>query len=47
VVRGDLRSVEDIRQVFKAHQPEAVMHFASLIQVAESFAQPPNIYNHT
>jgi len=46
VVRGDLRSVEDIRQVFKAHQPEAVMHFASLIQVAESYAQPAKYYNH-
>jgi len=46
VIRGDLRSVEDIRQVFKAYQPEAVMHFASLIQVAESYAQPAKYYNH-
>ncbi|NMC66493.1 MAG: UDP-glucose 4-epimerase GalE [Acidobacteria bacterium] len=46
VVRGDLRSREDIKQVLKKYQPEAVLHFASLIQVAESYADPAKYYNH-
>ncbi|HRD02215.1 MAG TPA: UDP-glucose 4-epimerase GalE [Candidatus Saccharicenans sp.] len=46
VIRGDLWSKEDIQQALKAYQPEAVLHFASLIQVAESYAHPAKYYNH-
>jgi len=46
LVRGDLRSKEDIRAVFEQHQIEAVLHFAALIQVGESLTDPHKYYSH-
>ncbi|MCX6567931.1 MAG: UDP-glucose 4-epimerase GalE [Candidatus Aminicenantes bacterium] len=45
-VRGDLLDREALRQVFKARKIEAVLHFASLIQVGESYADPRKYYAH-
>lgn len=42
-VEGDLANIEVLNQVFEKYQPEAVMHFASFIQVGES-VQKPDIY---
>ena len=38
--RGDIRDDERLDAVFAAHQPVAVMHFAALIEVAESVLRP-------
>jgi UDP-glucose 4-epimerase len=46
LVRGDLRSERDLRQVFRNFPVEAVVHFASLIQVGESFTDPQKYYLH-
>ncbi|MDD8020845.1 MAG: UDP-glucose 4-epimerase GalE [Acidobacteriota bacterium] len=46
VIRGDLQSKEEIKQVLKEYRPEAVLHFASLIQVAESYTDPARYYYH-
>ena len=45
-VRGDLLDREALRQVFRTHKVEAVLHFASLIQVGESYADPRKYYAH-
>lgn len=42
-VEGDLADLGCLHQVFQKYQPEAVMHFASFIQVGES-VRKPNIY---
>jgi UDP-glucose 4-epimerase len=44
LVVGDLRDPESIRRVFEKHDFEAVLHFASLIQVGESYANPRKYY---
>jgi UDP-glucose 4-epimerase len=46
VIRGDLDDKEPIRRVFSTRQIEAVLHFASLIQVSESFLNPQRYYTH-
>jgi len=46
VIRGDLDDKEPIREVFKARKIEAVLHFASLIQVGESYLNPQRYYTH-
>lgn len=38
--RGDLLNRSDVDQVFKKHDPVAVMHFAALSQVGESMQEP-------
>ena len=38
--RGDLLNKSDVGQVFKKHDPVAVMHFAALSQVGESMQEP-------
>lgn len=38
--RGDLLDRARLDEVFAAHQPEAVMHFAALSQVGESMSHP-------
>ena len=43
-VQGDLADVAALDNVFRMHNPEAVMHFASSIQVGESIAQPAKYY---
>jgi len=45
-VRGDLLDRDGLRQVFRARRFEAVLHFASLIQVGESYANPRKYYTH-
>jgi UDP-glucose 4-epimerase len=46
VIRGDLDDKESIRQVFISRKIEAVLHFASLIQVGESYLNPQRYYTH-
>lgn len=46
LVRGDLRSREEIQAVFEQNQIEAVLHFAALIQVGESYVNPQKYYLH-
>lgn len=45
-VRADLLDREALRQIFRARQIGAVLHFASLIQVGESYADPRKYYTH-
>lgn len=46
VIRGDLDEKEPIRRVFQSGKIEAVLHFASLIQVGESYLNPQKYYTH-
>lgn len=46
VIRGDLRSKEEIKAAFENHKIEAVLHFAALIQVGESYINPQKYYLH-
>lgn len=46
VIRGDLDDKEPIRRVFSTRKIEAVLHFASLIQVGESYLNPQRYYTH-
>jgi len=43
-VKGDLANLADIDRLFSEHKPEAVMHFASYIQVGESVKHPDKYY---
>lgn len=43
---GDLADQAALDNVFKLHQPEAVMHFASFIQVGESVRKPDMYYRN-
>lgn len=43
-VQGDLANLTALDNVFKQYQPEAVMHFASYIQVGESVQHPDKYY---
>jgi len=45
-VKADLLDQEALRQVFRTHPIGAVLHFASLIQVGESYADPRKYYTH-
>lgn len=45
-VEGDLADTACLQQVFKKYQPEAVMHFASYIQVGESVKKPDIYYRN-
>jgi UDP-glucose-4-epimerase GalE len=45
-VQGDLMNPEAVRKVFKGGAVSAVLHFASLIQVGESTANPKKYYTH-
>jgi UDP-glucose 4-epimerase len=45
-VEGDLLDREALRRVFRTRKIEAVLHFASLIQVCESYADPRKYYTH-
>lgn len=46
VVEGDLLDKESFSKVFKSHNIGAVLHFASLIQVGESYINPQKYYLH-
>jgi UDP-glucose 4-epimerase len=45
-VEGDLLDRAALRRVFREHGIGAVLHFASLIQVGESYADPRKYYTH-
>jgi len=45
-VKGDLADTACINQVFEQYKPEAVMHFASYIQVGESVRKPDIYYQN-
>jgi len=44
VIEKDLGEKESIIKTFKEHDIEAVLHFASLIQVGESYNNPHKYY---
>lgn len=46
VFTGDLRDNESLKKFFKLHDVRAVLHFASLIQVGESYLDPQKYYLH-
>jgi UDP-glucose-4-epimerase GalE len=46
LIHADLRDRESVKKAFLAHDIGAVLHFASLIQVAESYANPQKYYTH-
>lgn len=45
-VAADIRDREALRQIFAAHRPEAVIHFAGLKAVGESVEQPLAYYQN-
>ena len=45
-VMGDLADPAQLDAAFRAHQPQAVMHFASFIQVGESVRRPDMYYRN-
>lgn len=46
VIIGDLGNPGEIRDVFRSIEVSAVLHFASLIRVGESYADPRKYYEH-
>jgi UDP-glucose-4-epimerase GalE len=46
LIEGDLRDTADLERTFRQHQFQSVIHFASLIQVGESYADPQKYYRH-
>jgi len=46
LVEGDLLDLDRLRSVFRSASIHAVLHFASLIQVGESFRDPQKYYTH-
>jgi UDP-glucose 4-epimerase len=46
LVVGDLADREAIRRAFRGREIAAVLHFASLIRVGESYADPRKYYTH-
>ena len=45
-VRADLLDRDALGRLFRSRPIEAVLHFASLIQVGESYADPRKYYTH-
>lgn len=43
---GDIRDRQRLDEVFAKHQPDAVLHFAALIEVGESVKQPVAFYDN-
>ncbi|MEN6559901.1 MAG: UDP-glucose 4-epimerase GalE [Acidobacteriota bacterium] len=46
LIKADLLDREALRRVFRDHEIGAVLHFASLIQVGESWVNPRKYYTH-
>ncbi len=44
LIEGDLRNPDEIKRAFQGRGFEAVLHFASLIQVGESYVNPRKYY---
>jgi UDP-glucose 4-epimerase len=45
VIEKDLKDKEAVKQIFQQHDIKAVLHFASLIQVGESYTDPHKYYS--
>lgn len=43
-IEGDILNADQLKDVCSNHKPDAVMHFASLIQVGESVKEPKKYY---
>lgn len=43
--QGDIRDADRLREVFAAHRPDAVLHCAALIEVAESVRSPERFHD--
>ena len=46
VIRADLRDRDAVAGIFRSEKIDAVLHFASLIQVGESYRNPQKYYAH-
>jgi UDP-glucose 4-epimerase len=46
LIKGDLRSREDLDSVFRGHEIELVMHFAAHISVGESVREPAKYFDN-
>ena len=46
VIEGDIRSEETIKNIFKSHSIESVIHFAGLKAIGESVEKPLKYYNN-
>ena len=46
IVKGDIRSREEMRRAFEVYEIESVIHFAGLKAVGESVAQPLRYYDN-
>lgn len=46
VVQADLLDAEAVRRALRDHQPDAVIHFAALIEVGQSMADPRRFYRN-
>ena len=46
LIEGDLRSADDLRRCFAAHDYNLVMHFAALAYVGESVQHPARYYDN-
>lgn len=46
LIEGDLRDKDCLKKVFSSEDIDAVLHFASLIQVGESYTNPKKYYSH-
>lgn len=46
VIEGNLMDAAAVRKAFRSHDIGAVLHFASLIQVGESYRDPQKYYRH-
>ena len=46
LVRGDLLEQSSLRAALEAHKPDAVIHFAALIEVGESMRAPARYYRN-
>ncbi len=46
LVRADLLDLQAVQDTLTTHQPDAVVHFAALIEVGESMSQPGRYYRN-
>ncbi len=46
IIKGDLLEKGDLERAFQLHDFQGVLHFASLIQVGESFLDPQKYFRH-
>lgn len=46
VIEGDLMNTESVEEAFDKNEFDAVLHFASLIEVGESYIHPNKYYTH-